>query len=296
MRRAILAHANARIVLLLVICVFLGMAVGALWLRHSSSQTAKGTNNAQQLTESTRAVLKHLDSPLEIRFYSILDPATVPPAVPAFSARVDQLLGAYQAEAAGKINLNRLNSAYPDAAKAASQDGIKPFNLEKGNACYLGLALVLKGHKETLSELSPDWEPALESDLSRAIARLLEETQPAKLSPAAAKNEVAAAEEVQKTITNVASVSLEEGKRMLREAAVKEFKVAAAEMEQQLKEAKERLSQAQSGGSAAEQQSAMKNLQKIQADQTERLQQIAAKAKAQIQAFEHLKGGGTDQH
>jgi ABC-type uncharacterized transport system involved in gliding motility auxiliary subunit len=243
------------------------------------------------LTESTKAVLRRLDSPLEIRFYSILDPATVPNALPAFSRRVERLLAAYQQEASSKINLTRFNAESASGAKAASEDGIKAFNLEKGEACYLGVALVLKSHKETLPELAPDWEPALESDLSHAIARLVEMTQPSKPIAGAAQADAAAAEEVKRAIPNVESVSLEEGKRILREAALKEFKTAAAEIEQQLKDAQQRLNQAQNSGSATEQQAALKNLQKVQADQTERLQQIAARSKAQIQALEQLKAG-----
>ena len=54
----------------------------------------------------------------------------------------------------------------------------RPFNIDKGEPCYLGVALAFKGHKESLSRLSPDWEQAVEPDITRAIARLEETTQP----------------------------------------------------------------------------------------------------------------------
>ncbi len=105
----------------------------------------------------------------------------------------------------------------------------------------------------------------------------------------AATADPATIEEVKRMIPNFDSVSLEEGTRILREAALKEFKAAANEMQTRLSEAQQRLGQAQSGGSAAEQQAAMKDLQQVQADQTEKLKQIAARSAAQIEALRQLK-------
>ncbi len=99
----------------------------------------------------------------------------------------------------------------------------------------------------------------------------------------------AAAEEVKRTIPNLASVSMEEGTRILRRAALEDFKATVAAMEIQIAKAQQSLSQAQSGGSEAEQQAAVKQLQQVQSEQTEKLKQIAARSAAQIEALRQLK-------
>ncbi len=99
----------------------------------------------------------------------------------------------------------------------------------------------------------------------------------------------AAAEEVKRTIPNLASVSMEEGTRILRRAALEDFKATVAAMEIQIAKARQSLSQAQSGGSEAEQQAAVKQLQQVQSEQTEKLKQIAARSAAQIEALRQLK-------
>ena len=102
--------------------------------------------------------------------------------------------------------------------------------------------------------------------------------------------DAAAIEAVKQAIPNLASVSLDEGTRILREAALKRFAVAAKEMDAQVKLAQQQLAQAETGQSAAGQQAAMKVVQETQAEQTEKLQQIAARLQAQIAALKQLKG------
>src|ERR1017187_6615628 len=86
-------QAGSRIsVLLLVVCL-LGIAGGALWFYSASRRSPAGAAGqsrgtpASLLSDSTRAVLGRLESPLEIRFYALLDPATVPDSVTAFAGR-----------------------------------------------------------------------------------------------------------------------------------------------------------------------------------------------------------------
>ena len=63
----------------------------------------------------------------------------------------------------------------------------------------------------------------------------------------------------------------------------------ADEMGNQVKEAQQRLSQAQNGGSSADQQAAMNQLQQLQAKQAERLRQLAVQLQNQITMLERLK-------
>ena len=288
--------ARVEAIILALIVLLAGVVLGAVWLYRTAHHTpaASAEPAAPQspvLSDSTLAVLQRLNGVVETRFYSILDPATVPESLTAFAGRVDQLLSGYAQAAGGKIKLTRFDSQSHLNPNAASADGIQVFNLEKGEACYLGVALALNGRKETLPRLSPEWESALEADLTRAIARLLDASQPVRVTAPVTVSQIntTAVQEVRALIPNLAAVPLEEGTRILREAALKEFKAAAKEMETQVKEAEQRLTQAQNGGSEADQQAAIKHLQQVQAEQTEKLKRIAARSKAQIDALQQLK-------
>ena len=287
-----LERGNVRVFFLLLVVFLFGAGLAALWLYRGgqsstgNSHTGAKSNSTRTLSESTLKVLARVTSPVEIRFYSILDPATIPEPLKAFSSRVDQLISAYEQQGNGNIKISRYNETSDANASTASADGIKPFNLDKGDACYLGIALASGGQKESLPRLDPDWEAALESDLTRAIARVIETPAKAASATVSQKLDPVITDEVKSVIPNVESVSLEEGKRILREAALKEFASAAKEMEAQIKDAEQRVKSAQS---PAEQETAIKNLRQIQSEQTEKLQAIAAKSEAQIQTLQLLK-------
>jgi len=99
--------------------------------------------------------------------------------------------------------------------------------------------------------------------------------------------DAAAIEQVKEAIPNFASVSLEDGTQILREAALKQFMATTKEMDAQVKQAEQ---QAKDSPSTAEQETARKHLQQIQAAGTEKLQQIAARLQTQIAALQQLKG------
>lgn len=240
------------------------------------------------LSQSTKTLLRSLDLPVEIRFYSVLDPATVSDNLRAFSGRVDQLLSDFSREAPGKIRVIRHVTATDAAADAASADRIQAFNADKGNACFLGLTVVQGDQKESLPHLSPEWEQAIEFDLSRAIARVAA-PRPASSLASTVRAESSAIEKVQRSLPNIDSLSVEEGRRILQEKALNDFKAAAKEMENQVKVAQQRLDQAQRGKSEVEQKAALKQLQDLQAEQTERLKTIAIELQNQIAALEQLK-------
>jgi hypothetical protein len=288
-------QAGAQTIVLLLVAFLLGIALSALLFYSASKHGSTGTNGETggappiALSENTKAVLGRLDAPMEIRFYALLDAATVPGSVSAFAGRVGQLLSAYQQQAGGKIKVTSVNLQSNAGANAAVADGISAFNQDKGDACYLGIALVLNGKKEELPHLSPEWEQALEPDLTRAIARLLDATRASTAPIAVDQMNTNAIEEVKALIPDLSTVSVVAGKQILQDAAYKDFAAAAKEMQTQIKEAEQRVTQAQNGGSDAEQQAALKHLQQVQAEQAEKLQQIAAKSKAQIDGFQQLK-------
>jgi hypothetical protein len=288
-------QAGTQTIVLFLVIFFLGIAVSAFWFYIASEHGSAGVNGETSgtptvaLSESTRAVLGRLDAPLEIRFYALLDAATVPGSVTALAGRAGQLLSDYQQQAGGKIKVTRFTSQSNADANAAVADGIAVFNLDKGDACYLGVTLLLNGKKETLPHLSPEWEQALEPDLTRAIVRLLDATRTFTVPVAVSQMNTNAIQEVKALIPNISDVSVEAGKQILRDAALKDFTAALNEMQTQVKEAEQRLSQAQNGGTDAEQEAARKHLQQVQAEQTEKLKQIAARSGAQIDTFQQLK-------
>jgi len=281
-------RSSARTLLLVFVCFLLGLAVGAYRSTNRHPPTVDET--AASLSEGTKAVLKTLASPVEIRFYSLLDPASTSDSLRAFAERVDQLTSDYEREAGGKIKVVHQTTRSDSAAQAAAADGIKAFNLDKGDACFLGIAVIGKDQKETLAQLSPEWESALESDLSRAIARV-STPKPAVNSAVAnaAPINTGVAAEVRRIIPNLDSVSLADGKQTRRVVAFKEILEATEAMQRRVKQAEQQISQAQTNGSEAEQQAAMKQLQQVQAEQTQKLKEISAKLQDQITALEKLK-------
>jgi hypothetical protein len=288
---------EVRIVLIVLASFLLGAAVGAFWVHRSRGAAEpevqnQNSNQPGGLSESTKTVLSRLGSPVEIRYYAVLDPASDPDSLRTFAKRVDELLVSFQREANGKISLTRSNSQSYANANAALADGLKPFNEEKGEPSFLGIVVVNQDRKASLAQLSPEWETALESDIARAIIGTLKAaSSPSAPLPTSPKTDASSVEEIKGLIPNIDSVSLPDATRILREASIKEFAAAATQFQTQLTQAQEALKTAQNGGSEAEQQAAMKNLQQVQADQAARLKEIAAKSQSQVEALKQLKSG-----
>lgn len=278
--------------LLVLVCFFLGVGVAVWYFRAANRNTAPAAESTGGLglSASTKAVLDSMASPVEIRFYSLLDPVTTSDSLRAFAERVNQLLSEYDQEAAGKIKVVRQTTRSDTAVSAASADGVKAFNLNRGEVCFLGLAISCDDRKETMSQLSPEWETALEPDLSRAIARVAApKTVTRSAATSAATVDTAAIAEVKRAIPNLDTVSLEDGTQTLRVAALKEFVAATEAMDQEVKAAEERIRRAQNGGSTSDQQAAVKQLQQVQAEHTEKLKAITARLQDQIAALQELK-------
>ena len=256
---------------------------------NSAPQTAEAPKF--QLSDGTQAVLRNLETPVEIRYYALLDPAVVPASLSAYAGRVDQLLGEYQGAAAGKITVTRFNSPSDAAAKAAAADRIEAFNRDKGDACYLGITVVAYGNqKESLRQLAPEWEAALESDLTRALARVVSAKPPPAPVPGAVRlPDEAAMAEVKRDIPDLGAVSIKDGRRILHEKALGEFTAATEDYDARIKAAEERFTAAQSGGAEAVQQAAREELLKLQGEQTKTLTDLAARLKARLAALERLK-------
>jgi hypothetical protein len=295
---------SARPIVLGLALFLAGVGVSALLFYRSSSSTATqptaetnapGASTAARetpLTPTTLALLKSLASPVEIHFYSILDPATVPEAMKAFAGRAGHLLEQYQQQANGKIKLVSTDTPSDANARAAAADGVKAFNLEKGDACFLGIAVTCNKQKAALSQLSPDFEPALESDVTRAIQQVCESQLPGHAAPvatAAPDPEMIAA--VKKAVTNIDAVSAEQGASIIRQANLDELAATVLDMETKIKAAESAYQQAETNHSEADQQAARAQIQQLQAEQAAKLKKLFAKTQAEVQAFQQLKAG-----
>jgi len=276
-----------RLFILVPVVFLLGAVLAGVWFKYGKS-AAGSFLPGRELSNQTTDLLRHLNSPVEIRFYSMLPAGSAPEALQTFSGRVDQLLSKFQDASDGKIRITRNDSASEANGDAATADGIHPFNLDKGDACFLGIAVASGGQKESLAQLQPEWEPALEYDLARAIARVT-------ATPAASKVKASVpvspetTNEIARLIPDINGTSLEDGIAMLREGAVNKFTEAGAEVEKQIQAAQQQVADTQNGQSGAEQQAAVKHLQQVELEQGEKIKAIAARLQEEITVFQQMK-------
>jgi len=286
-------QAGTKIALLALVAVGMGLGVGGVWIYRSLRNTSPPemvVANSGVLSDATMAMLKGLDAPLTIRYYALLDSATIPAPLNDYAARVRSLLNDYQSEGNGRVKVTRIDATSDAANAAAVADGMKPFNLDRGETCYLGIRLSYKGNTEVMPLLAPEWERALESDITRTIGRLTAVKPAVSRTPAEAPApSPAAMAAVKSIIPDFGSLSEEECKRILQEKALASFTAATQEMETKVKDAEKRLVEAQKGGSDEAIQAARANLQKAQLQQAEKIQQVAAQLQDQIAALKLIK-------
>jgi hypothetical protein len=277
---------SVRTIVLVLVCFCVGAATSALWLH----RPAKITNETPELvlSQSTRTLLEHLNAPVELHFYSLLDPDS-PAALRDYSGRVQQLLKAYELTAAGKIVVSKPANADPESALA---EGIRGFDLDKGQGCYLGLAVSCAGKKEVLPQLYPAWEAALEPDVSRAIERVSAKSIPQTTTIAKDPTYAGAIEQLKILIPNFDSISLEEALQVSRTQSIEALSSATVPMNSLVKEAQEELLKAQTQGSAADRDAAAKKLQTIQARESQVVKEIAGQSQARIELIKKLKSAG----
>jgi hypothetical protein len=274
--------------------VLLGIVLAGIWFKcgkPTPGSLFSGAGGAK-LSDSSRALLRHLDAPVEIRFYSVLPADSAPATLQEFSRRVDRLLYEFQNANDDQIHVTRNLSTSETYADAAAADGLRAFNLDKGGACFLGLTVVSGTRKESLVQIQPEWEPALPFDLARAILQVT--TSPAA---AVARGKTpdfsAVTNEIKRLIPDLQGTSLEDGTRILREAILRELTNTGIETENQIQDAQQKLGETQNGGSELEQQAAMKHLQEVQLKQGEKYRQITARLQAQLTVLQQMKAAAS---
>jgi hypothetical protein len=274
----------------LALCFFLsGVGLTVAWFEYGKNGLP-GQSGAG-LSSSTLDLLRQLNAPVQIRFYSVLPPGTASQSLQDFSQRVDRLLSEFQNANPAKIQIVR--NVSPAGADAAAADGLRPFNLEKGEACFLGVTVANGDRKESLAQLQPEWESALPSDLARAILRVAAETPP----PVVVKSiplTPAVTNEILKLIPDINATSAEDANRIFHQDFLNQCAKAGAEMEAQINAAAQEVVKAQNGGSAADLEAARKKLSQVQFEQTEKLKEVAAHLQLQLDAFQQMKAAAAN--
>jgi ABC-type uncharacterized transport system involved in gliding motility auxiliary subunit len=156
----------AMAVILVAINVIFGVAKSRVDLTHEKLYT---------LSAGTKAILKKLDAPVEIRFYVTQGEKEVPSQFKVYAQHVDDLLSEYKQYGGKNIKVKRLNpKPDSDAEDSAKLDGVEGQMLPNGEALYMGIAVSSLDEKVAIPFLSPDRERLLEYDISRAVSRVTE--------------------------------------------------------------------------------------------------------------------------
>src|SRR5688572_18472786 len=131
------------------------------------------------LSPGTRAILKKIDSPVEVRFYYSQSESRIPSQFKTYTKRVEDLLGEFRQASGGKLEIKKLDPQ-PDseAEDLANLDGVEGQPTETGDKIYLGVAISLDPHKVAIPFLLPNRERMLEYDLARAISQVLSTNKP----------------------------------------------------------------------------------------------------------------------
>jgi ABC-type uncharacterized transport system involved in gliding motility auxiliary subunit len=132
------------------------------------------------LSPGTKAILKKIDTPVQIRFYCTQGSKEMPVQLKTYAERVEDLLNEYRKNSHGEIQIKKLNPLPDsDAEDSATLDGVEGVALSlNSDKVYLGLSVNQLDTKVAIPFLSPDRERLLEYDISRAISSVVNPTKP----------------------------------------------------------------------------------------------------------------------
>lgn len=275
------------------ISLVLGATLTAAWF-HFHRPNTSGDDGTANISGTTENILAHLPQPVRIRFYCLLPSNSAGEDLPAFAGRVDQLLAAMQTAGGGNVQVVRLDETAGTNADAAAAAGIQAFNLDKGGACFLGLTVSGGAHSETLPRLFPQWEPALQYDIDRAIEQVMALDAPVVVKTELAKPAPETIKFVQQLIPDVSVISVADADQIFHQQFLNECADAGTELEKQINAAQEQVAKAEESGSATDLEAARQHLQQVQLSQADRLKQIAANLQLRLAAFQQLKAGATN--
>ena len=131
------------------------------------------------LSPGTKAILKKLDAPAEVRFYFSRSDKNLPAWVPNFARNVEDLLAEFEQNSGGRLMIKKFDpQPDSDAEELAMNDGVERQLGAGGEEFFLGLAVSMDPLRAALPALTPQREKLLEYDLARAISRVLSTNKP----------------------------------------------------------------------------------------------------------------------
>src|SRR5258706_302225 len=167
-----LLYSAGGLVAALIILILLNLVLGAVRGRIDLTQGRLYT-----LSEGTRAVLGKLESPVKIRLY--FSQSDIPLPIKAYGRRVEDLLAEFRQAGRGKVTVEKLDpQPDSDAEDSATLEGVEAQVTPSGDKFYLCASISYADQKLALPALTPDREPLLEYDLTRAIARATVTSKP----------------------------------------------------------------------------------------------------------------------
>ncbi len=170
-------YSTVGVLVMLIIIIAFNFIAGAARSRIDLTQ-----EKAYTLANGTRAILKKLDTPVKIRFYSTQGEAATADTVylKSYAKRVEDLLAEFKQAAKGKIVIEKFDpEPDSDAEDSARLDGVEGQMLRNGERFYLGLAVSQGGdERQALPFLDPNEERLLEYKIARAISRVVTPEKP----------------------------------------------------------------------------------------------------------------------
>ena len=130
------------------------------------------------LSSGTKAILKKLDTPVQIRFYATQG-KDVPVQLKTYAQRIEDILNEYKKYGGNKITIKKLDpQPDSDAEDSAALDGVEGQGGPFADKLYLGLAVSMLDSKVAIPFMPPDRERLLEYDITRAIANVMTTEKP----------------------------------------------------------------------------------------------------------------------
>ncbi len=168
----------AGIIILLAIIIAANIILSTVRIRADLTEDKIFT-----LSEGTRNILKHLDKPVTLKFFSSERSRHVPIPFKNFARQVADLLKEYQLASNGKITIETYDpQPDSDAEEWAGRYGLSGQNLSligAGDATlYLGLVAVQGDTHIAIPFIDPRMEELLEYNITRLIARVVNPRKP----------------------------------------------------------------------------------------------------------------------
>lgn len=136
-------------------------------------------NKLYTLSPGTKAILKKIDSPVEVRFYFSQSEARLPSQIRNYANEVEDLLEEFRENSGGKIRVRKIDpKPDSDAEEQAQADGIEGQPIgQLGEQFYFGLAISLDPEKVAVP-LQLERERLLEYDIAHALGLVISTNKP----------------------------------------------------------------------------------------------------------------------